>query len=120
MATTDAYGAARLPQLSLVSRAMREMERFRRSCFLGVEGGERSVLCRDLSSELSSQLRHAVDFHGSVYLLVRALKGLGHDLCSFDESDEHQAWCPDYQNTPCRGLVVTFTPSEVIVDWAEE
>ena len=52
---------------------------------------ERDALCLELASYLS---RHVVvdSFHASIYGLIDELRRLGHDLWSFDESDDSQTW----------------------------
>ena len=79
---------------------------------------ERKQLLIDLADALRAALQSAADFHGTAYRLVADLRALGHDLYSFDESDEMQVWCPDWTKPSMHGLVVEFrSPSDVKVNW---
>jgi hypothetical protein len=39
-------------------------------------------------------------------------------LWSFDDSDEMEVWCPNYQTPSGPGIVVTFMPDAVTVEWS--
>ena len=96
------------------------MERFSRPRFEQARAG-RDALCEDLAQVLAERLAEAGTFHQKVYALVNELKAVGHDLTSFDESDDMQAWGPDYERASGPGLVITFTaPNEVDVTWSKQ
>jgi hypothetical protein len=57
---------------------------------------DRPKLVLELSVELTRRLRAAEDPEREGRALVEELRGLGHDLWSFDESDDFQLWCGDY------------------------
>jgi hypothetical protein len=72
----------------------------------------------DLARVLAASLHGAADFHALVYQLVERLRAVGHDIWSFDETDELQRWAA--RGTPQRpGLVVVFRPEHVDVEWVE-
>lgn len=96
------------------------MLRFTKSAFAEMSVPLREERCQELAHVLTERLRGASTFHQSVYSLVSELRALGHDLWSFDESDELEVWVPNYQTPSGPGLVVTFTPSQVTVDWTEQ
>jgi len=78
----------------------------------------RAVRCQELAQVLSERLRGAPDFHQRVRSLVSDLRSLGYDLWSFDDSDEMEVWCPNYQTPSGPGIVVTFMPDAVTVEWS--
>ncbi len=94
-------------------------ETFSRAAFL--ETNERQALCRKLQSELESKLAGPEEFETAVASSVAQLKLLGHDLWSFDESDDFQAWCPNWHSPSGPGLVITFySDGTVEVAWSSE
>ena len=96
------------------------MRRFAREAFRDADAAGRKALAQELAETLRSRLRIAEDFHQSVRGLVEELRSLGHDLWSFDETDEMEVWCPNYQTPSGPGIVVTFTTEGVEVDWSPE
>ena len=96
------------------------MERFDKSEFLRRQGPAREALCQELAKLLSEALRREPNFHEGVQRLVSELRLRGHDLWSFDASDDFEAWCPDYHTPSGPGIVVTFRPDEVEVEWTEQ
>jgi len=79
----------------------------------------RNELCLELAATLARRMGQATDFGNEARRCVEELRALGHDLWSFDESDEFQAWCPNYEQHTGPGIVITFSvPDEVIVEWA--
>jgi len=96
-------------------------QRFAKENFLAAEAAERGALCEDLAAVLAVRLGEANEFGETVSACVEELRALGHDLWSFDESDDFQAWCPNYDNPTGPGVVVTFSvPDEVSVEWSAE
>ena len=79
---------------------------FSRESFL--EASDRPALCRQLRAELEAKLAGRDDFATAVGTGVERLKLLGHDLWSFDESDDFQAWCPNWREPSGPGLVIMF------------
>lgn len=94
------------------------MERFRKSEFLRKQGPAREALCKDLAQLLAEHLKGEPDFHHRVRGLISELRLLGHDLWSFDESDDMEVWSPNYQTPSGPGIVVTFRPDNVDVEWS--
>lgn len=94
------------------------MERFSKAAFDGLDDAGKAVLAADLGDQLAERLRGASEFHRGVRVLVEELRGLGHDLWSFDESDEMEVWCPNYQTPSGPGIVITFTTEGVDVAWS--
>ncbi len=79
---------------------------------------ERLRICSELETQLSQRLLRARDFHGEVREIVEGLRALGHDLWSYDESDDLEVWGPDYENNGGPGIILTFrVPAAVEVDW---
>jgi hypothetical protein len=96
------------------------MERYKREAFRAADSSGRLALCHDLAAALHERLQAESDFHKGVHRLIGELRALGHDLWSFDESDDMEVWCPDYQNPSGPGIVITFRPEEVHVEWTEQ
>ncbi len=95
--------------------------RFVASAFSALSSDARADRCRELSRYLTERVRAAPQFHDCVRELVAELRSLGHDLWSFDESpDELEIWCPNYATPSGPGIVVTFTPDDVRVEWSEQ
>jgi hypothetical protein len=94
------------------------MEQFRKGNFDAADEAGRATLCAELGNELTSRVHSATDFHAKVSEVVGELRQLGHDLWSFDESDEMEVWCPNYDEPTGPGIVVTFTPDDVRVEWS--
>lgn len=95
------------------------MVRFSKSEFVGLSAPVRLERCRELAYVLTERLKGASAFHQSVESLVSGLRALGHDLWSFDESDDMEVWGPNYETPSGPGIVVTFRSDEVIVEWTE-
>jgi hypothetical protein len=55
---------------------------------------------RALEHALSDRLRSSVDAEYEVPLIVQELKLLGHDLWSFDETEDFAIWTHDYVKSP--------------------
>ena len=79
----------------------------------------KATLCAALATLLLMRLRTEPDFHKGVGKLIGELRAVGHDLWSFDESDDMEAWCPNYESPSGPGIVLTFTHDRVEVDWSE-
>lgn len=64
---------------------------------------------RALEHALSDRLRSSVDAEFEVPLIVQELKLLGHDLWSFDETEDFAIWTYDYvKSPPGRRLTIRF------------
>jgi hypothetical protein len=96
------------------------MLRFSKSELLRLPDSLRAERCRELACTLAERLKEAENFHAIVVSLVSALRAVGHDLWSFDESDDVEVWGPNYEKPSGPGIVVTFRPDEVIVEWTLE
>ena len=95
------------------------MEGFSKAEFLRRTDAERTALCRELEQLLTEQLAQAPEFHAGVAALVSVLRSHGHDLWSFDESDDFEAWCPNWANPSGPGIVLTFRHGDgVTVEWS--
>lgn len=66
----------------------------------------------------SERLKSAASFHACVASLVSELGATGHDLWSLDDSDEMEMWGPNYETPTGPGIVVTFRPDVVSVEWS--
>jgi hypothetical protein len=80
------------------SRALVLPDKFSRQAF------ENSSSPKELASELSEvvrmQLEGAANRPEMAYFIIQALRGLGHDLHSWDESSDFVTWGDDYMNPP--------------------
>lgn len=94
------------------------MQRFSKATFDCTDEAGKMALAADLAGQLTERLRRASEFHEGVRALVEELRALDHDLWSFDESDEMEVWCPNYQTPSGPGIVVTFTTEGVKVAWS--
>ena len=92
------------------------MQRFSKAEFSCRDDDGRRSLSAELAALLTVRLKDEKQFHQGVQDLVAELRQVGHDLWSFDESDEMEVWCPNYQNPTGPGLVVTFTTDGVEVE----
>ena len=97
------------------SAALRE---FSKEELVKLEPRSRDTQCTRLQRLLTSQMRSDQQFHDKVASIVSQLRSIGHDLLSYDESDETEVWGPDYQNPSGPGLVITFHPDDVNVEWS--
>ncbi len=95
------------------------MERFSRSEFERLSSVERDHLSRELETVLMQRLRSGNEFHSSAYGLIDELRALGHDLWSYDESDDLQAWGPNYVACSGPGIVIELRPDTVRVEWSD-
>lgn len=61
-----------------------------------VASADRPGLVASLRSEITRRLLAATDPEAEARVVIEELRQLGHDLWSFDESDEFQAWCGNW------------------------
>ena len=61
---------------------------------------DNAALATELSLELTRRLRSSPSPAHECYAIVDELRQLGHDLSSFDESDDFQIWCADWTKPP--------------------
>ncbi len=94
------------------------MQRFTKQAFLVATEPVRTELCVELGAYLLARINASHDFHATVYTVVAELRALGHDLWSFDESDDTQTWCPNWARPSGPGIVVVFSPDAVNVEWS--
>jgi hypothetical protein len=92
-------------------------ERFSKANFLAADDGARAQLMQVLQDQLSPRLRDSSNFHVTARHIVDELRALGHDLWSFDESDDFEVWAPNYQTPTGPGLVITFSPEDACIEW---
>ena len=93
------------------------MQRFSKKAFQGLDAAGKAALAVELGAALAERLRGR-NFHEQVGQLVEELRSLGHDLWSFDESDDFEVWCPNYHAASGPGIVITFTVEDVRVEWS--
>ncbi|RKG82462.1 hypothetical protein [Corallococcus terminator] len=60
------------------------------------EEGAVEQLTQELETMLTARLRFAAQPEQEAYAMVEDLRQLGHDLWSFDASDEMQTWCGNW------------------------
>jgi hypothetical protein len=68
------------------------MKRFSKAVFDLCNSAEKAALSVELARFLSERLKGTPDFHQGVRELVAELRALGHDLWSFDETDDIRSW----------------------------
>jgi hypothetical protein len=71
-------------------------DRFCNERFVAATDGERVRLGDELAQELTRRVQASADPAQETYECIEDLKRLGHDLWSFDESDDFQLWCADW------------------------
>ena len=81
----------------------------------------RAARAAELAEELAQRLERASDFHSEIEQIVQKLRELGHELWSWDESDDFEIWGPDYQNrSELVGLLIDFRrPADVEIEWLD-
>ncbi len=94
------------------------MEDFSKLTFDCSDEAGKTALAAALASHLTERFKGVPEFHQGVRIVVEELRELGHDLWSFDESDEMEVWCPNYQTSSGPGIVVTFAAERVDVTWS--
>ena len=94
------------------------MDRFSWREFERADGSERQKLAAALKETLTLRLKRAPGFHSEILAIIEELRSLGHDLWSFDDSDEREVWCPNYEGGDKPGLILTFAADGVEVEWA--
>lgn len=95
------------------------MERFAKATLASLAPPLHRERCKELAGVLGARLAGTTAFHEDVKSIVMELRMLGHDLWSFDESDGLEIWTPRYPDGSGPGIVVTFTPDDVRVDWVD-
>jgi hypothetical protein len=70
--------------------------RFSYDRFVAGTDADRQRLADDLAQELTRRVQASADPAQAGYDCVDDLKSVGHDLWSFDESDDFQLWCGDW------------------------
>ncbi len=79
----------------------------------------RQALCIELAETLSRRLRASKSFGAETRRCVAELRDIGHDLFSFDEDENFQAWCPNWAQPTGPGITIMFRePNCVEVGWA--
>jgi hypothetical protein len=87
--------------------------RFSYEMFVAGTDGSRERLAHELAEELVRRLQASSDPANTAYECIEDLKGLGHDLWSFDESDDFQKWCGNWTAPKTAfELIVGFTYRE--------
>jgi hypothetical protein len=92
--------------------------RFTKGAFTTADASERAVLCAELGAVLHQRLHDEPEFHTGVIRLIVELRALGHDLWSFDEDDDMEAWCPNYEVPTGPGIAITFKRDGVEVGYS--
>ncbi len=57
---------------------------------------DRESLAKELQGAIEVRLRESTDPEAEAKVIVSELRGLGHDLWSYDESAHFQTWCADW------------------------
>jgi hypothetical protein len=70
--------------------------RFSYDSFVAGTDADRQRIADDLAQELTRRVQASADPAQAASDCVDDLKSLGHDLWSFDESDDLQLWCGDW------------------------
>ena len=74
-----------------------------------LRSAERSQLLEELGIELTRRLQAAERPDEEIARTIEELRHLGHDLWSFDASDDFQVWCGDW--------IAPKAPYELFVDF---
>lgn len=94
------------------------MDRYSKVVIEALSDDERDLRLKELENILVARLRQASEFNTAVYKIVDDLRKLGHDLWSFDASDEMQIWAPNYTRPDMYGLIMTVdAPDRVLLEW---
>jgi hypothetical protein len=64
-------------------------------------------LAKSLSDHLTQRLRSARDVRAEAHAIVSDLKVLGHELFSWDETDDWQIWGDDYVRPKHQRIIVS-------------
>lgn len=96
----------------------REMHGFSKAALEQLPVSERVARCCELSALLTQRMADATDLHRAAHGFVSELRALGHDLWSFDESDDFEIWCSNYAEPTGPGIVATFRREEVTAAWS--
>jgi hypothetical protein len=78
---------------------------FAREAVAAASPEERVSLLKALEQFLFEKF--SMQSNQEVMVIVEHLRGLGHDLWSFDECDDFEIWCPDYTRGSS-GIHITF------------
>jgi hypothetical protein len=73
------------------------------------QAGDADALCEELSLLLTERLRAATDRAVEERLIIEDLRGLGHDLWSFDDNGDGGAWCADWTRPSAGPTLVVQT-----------
>lgn len=95
-------------------------DRFSLISFERASDSERKTLCAELVEIIDDMSAGKGAFHERVHGVVAELKRLGHELYSFDEDDDFEAWCPSWVGEDGTGLCLYFVRDGVSrVQWSE-
>jgi hypothetical protein len=93
-------------------------QKFSKLNFLAANDGERETLCAELAKDTAQRILQSSSFHEAVSCVIEQLRIMGHDLWSYDESDDFEIWGPNYAEPTGPGVVVTFRlEGGVQVEW---
>jgi hypothetical protein len=82
--------------------------------------GDTAALCEELSVVLTERLRAAADRVVEEKLIIEDLRGLGHDLWSFDDDGDGGTWCADWTRPRAGAALVVRTRYGLDPDWDSE
>ena len=97
--------------------------KFARSIF--EQSSEQDQRCQELANLLTTRLEKGEDLQTEIATILADLKHLGHDLYSWDESDDWQMWGDDYMSPPSKYRIIlqfsyeTHRSPSVQVYWGE-
>lgn len=94
-------------------------QKFSKSNFLAASEQARLFLCSALAEEVTRRFGQLPSWHDEVEHLVEQLRRLGHDLWSYDESDDFEIWGPNYADPTGPGIIVTFRLEGAEVEWTQ-
>ncbi len=92
---------------------------FSKSAFMSASNDDaRQRLCAQLGAVVTERLRGPAGFALEAQTCIEALRALGHDLWSFDESPDFQVWAPNYAEPTGAGIIVTmWADGRAVVEW---
>ncbi|MEO8553660.1 MAG: hypothetical protein ABI678_26985 [Kofleriaceae bacterium] len=82
-----------------------------------MDESHRDELLGELGHALTERVQRNHDLDKVIAMAIAELRGLGHDLWSFDSDGEWEIWCPNYATPTGPGIIIHFSRELVSVSW---